>query len=127
MKKLSVLLIAMAIFLMGCTTPTAEELALSSSFDITFDTLNKEENVAVFTVEGLPNDDEFAQITTVISDSLQAQEITGEYQVDVYSSMQTMDEVPYFGTMSYKDGEIKDNNLANITIEQYLNTPTTKE
>ncbi len=126
MNKLYILVVTFVLILTGCTGVTPEELAMSSQFGVTFDELNKEELTASFTVEGLPNDEEFEQIPTIITDSLTAQELEGVYTVEVYSSIQEVEDAPYFGTLSYTDGELDNANLVNITMDEYLNNTTTE-
>ncbi len=120
MKRLLILCIMTLAITTGCSDTTAEDMAMSSDFNVTFDKINLEESTATFTVEGLPNDEEFEQIDTIITDSLNSLEIEGVYTISVYSSTQQEGEEPAFGTTTYEDGETDFESLHNITMEDYL-------
>lgn len=121
MKKLFFTLIVLITLLTGCSNESLEDLALQSEFSMSFDTLNLESGFANFTVNGLPNEEEFNQIPTVINDSLTALEVEEKLTVNVYSNMQSKEEDPYYGVATFSNGELDSAELSNISMEQYLN------
>ncbi len=128
MKKIIFLTLTAVFLLTGCTTKTsAEDLALTSEFNVTFDKLDEENQTAQFTVYGLANEEEFAQIETIINDSLSAKEIEDEYEVYVLSSIQEEDEEPMYGSTTYKDGKVDFSKLTNLTIDEYLQSDEIEE
>ncbi len=119
MKKILILIVLLIPTLAGCGKETPEDQAQQSQFSINFDSIDKEKKTAVFTVNGYPNEDEFAQVETVIIDSMKNQKVEGNYTVSVYSKVQDGEGDPTYGTVIYNDGEITENNLENITVEEY--------
>ncbi len=120
--KIILSLVSIIFLLTACSgiQPSAEQLANEVTFSVTFDELDLKESTASFIVYGIPNDEEFKQIETVIVDSLNEQDINQEINVKVYSSEQEMNVDPIFGEATYNDQQITENNLVNITTENYL-------
>lgn len=128
MKKLSILLITLIILLCGCSTQTDEQiLANQSKFNIVFDEINHETNTATFTVSGLPNEEEFVQIQSVIVTSMNENnpEKDTKYTVYVYTDLQAKDGNPIYGTLVYQNGKIIQGTLTNMTQEQYISLSET--
>lgn len=126
MKKILILMAILIPVLAGCSNTTAIEMANQSQFSVTFEKIDNEAFVANFVVSGLPNEEEFAQINTIITDSLNAQGLKPEqaYTVNVYSDLQTdRSQVPVFGTVTYQNGAIT-GALTNITDDQYIDLST---
>ncbi len=120
MRKLLLLALIMLPVLAGCAKQSDEEIAMQSEFNVTFDAIDKEAKTAEFTINGFANEEEFAQVETIITDSMDKQEVKGKYTVSVYSQVQKSEGEPTYGTVTYEDGELSDNNVKNITIEEYI-------
>jgi PBP1b-binding outer membrane lipoprotein LpoB len=126
MKKILILIAVLIPILAGCSNTTAIEMANQSQFSVTFEKIDNEIFVANFVVSGFPNEEEFAQINTIIIDSLNAQGLKPEqaYTVNVYSDLQEdRSQPPVFGTVSYQNGAIS-GTITNITDEQYIELST---
>ncbi len=126
MKKILILIAILIPVLAGCSNTTAIEMANQSQFSVTFEKLDNETFIANFVVSGLPNEEEFAQINTIITDSLNAQGLKPEqtYTINVYSDLQSdRSQAPVFGTLSYQGGNLT-GALTNITDEQYIELTT---
>ncbi len=119
MKKLLLLIVLLIPTLAGCGQLTEEETAMQTEFNVNFNAIDKEAKTAKFTVNGYPNKEEFGQIETIIIDSMGKQEVEGDYTVSVYSQIQGDKGEPTYGTVHYKNGELTENELANITVEEY--------
>ncbi len=120
MKKILIFIVLLIPVISGCTAKSAEVEAAKSDFGMNFTELNNEKNEATFVINGLPNEEEFTQVTDVIIDSMRAQKIDGAYKVKVFASAQDEKQDPIYGTATYKNGKISDNKLKNITVEQYV-------
>ncbi len=120
MKKILIFIVLLIPVISGCTANNAEVEAAKSDFGMNFTELNNEKHEATFVINGLPNKEEFAQVTDVITDSMKDQKVEGTYKVKVLASAQDEKQDPIYGTVSYKNGKLSDNKLKNITIEQYV-------
>lgn len=121
MKNKTFLVLFSSLFILfGCTQSVDEEIA-TVDFNMNFIELDKEQKTAKFQVTGYPNEEEFAQIETVIKDSLKEENLEGTYKILVYSDKDdvTTNE-PFYGTLTYEAGEIEDNNLNEKTETEYL-------
>ena len=126
MKKILILIVLLIPTLAGCSNTAAIEMANKSEFDVAFTKLDNEKFEATFDVSGLPNEEEFAQINSIILDSMASigMNLGQEYKVSVYSNLQkdkTAD--PIFGTVSNLDGNLT-GELINITTEKYIELST---
>ncbi len=94
----------------------------SNEFNMKFDTLDKENNVANFIIFGYPNEEEEKQVLEVVVDSLKKQDLKGNIKVNLYSNFQKIEdkEKPFYGNLEYKNGDIVKNNIAIPTQEEYL-------
>ncbi len=119
MKKLLLLIVLLIPALTGCGNSADETTAMQSEFNVSFNKLNKENKTAKFTVNGFANEEEFNQLETIIIDSMDEQDVTGDYTVKVYSQIQDNEGEPTYGTVHYNNGKLSKNELANITIEEY--------
>ncbi len=119
MKKLLLLIVLLIPALTGCGNSADETSAMQSEFNVSFNKLNKENKTAKFTVNGFANEEEFNQLETIIIDSMDEQDVTGDYTVKVYSQIQDNEGEPTYGTVHYSNGKLSKNELANITIEEY--------
>ncbi len=119
MKKILIILFSAIFILGGCANKSLEELAITYPFDVTFDKIDEENKTASFTIDGVPNEEEFSQIPTIIIDSMNALELDGEYSINVYSAIQDKEVDPYYGNTKFKDGELT-GDITNITVEQYI-------
>lgn len=118
MKKLLMVCTLCISVLSGCGSATINDV----SFSMQFNQLNKDDATATFTVTGLPNDEEFAQISQVIVDSLKAQELKPTERITVTVKSPDLNGRHIdFGTCVYQDGKIVENNIHNITEEEYKN------
>lgn len=123
MKKIIILLLSVMLILAGCSSQTDEQiLANQSQFSIVFNEINHEANTASFTVTGLPNEEEFAQIQETIVTSMKANEPEKDtkYTISVYTDLQKTDTDPVYGTIVYQNGNIVSGALVNLTQEQYI-------
>lgn len=120
MKKVLILIILFIPLLVGCGRQSDEEIAMQSEFNVTFNSIDKEAKTASFTINGLANEEEFAQVNSIITDSMDNQKVEGEYKVSVYSQVQDMKQAPVYGTTVYKSGKLTANEVKNISVEQYV-------
>lgn len=123
MKKIIILLLSVMLIITGCSSQTDEQIvANQSQFSITFNTIDHEANTASFTVTGLPNEEEFAQIQETIVVSMKANdpEKDTKYTVSVYTDLQKTDTDPVYGTIVYQNGKIVEGALTNLTQEEYI-------
>ncbi len=113
-------LILIVVTLSGCQSTTNP--INSNEFDMKFDTLDKENNVANFIVFGYPNEEESKQVLDVVVNSLKKQELKESIKVNLYSNFQNIEdnEEPFYGTLEYKDGSIVKKNIVTPTQEEYL-------
>ncbi len=93
-----------------------------TEFDMKFETLDKEKNVADFIIFGYPNEEEKEQVLEVVSSSLKKQDLKDSIKVNLYSNFQDLEdnEEPFYGTLEYKDSKITKKNLASPSEEEYL-------
>lgn len=121
MKKIVLFIVLLIPILAGCANSTDVQDANESRFNVVFNSIDKEEKTAKFTVNGLPNEEEFAQLETILIDSMDGQKVeSNEYTISVYSQIQAQEDEPSFGTAKYKDGKLTDNQLVNISEEDYI-------
>lgn len=122
MKKIILLVLIFIPMISGCVDEQAN-LANESKFNIEFTEINKDDKKATFTVSGLPNEEEFNQIPSIITDSMKNQEILveDEYTINVRSKIEENLENNAFGSLKYKDGVISENQLKNLDTESYIN------
>lgn len=123
MKKIIILLVCSILFLAGCDSQSEQQiLANQSQFNVVFNEINHEKNTASFTVSGLPNEEEFAQIEKIVLSSMDASspEKDTKYTVSVYTDLQSNEEPPIYGTLVYQNKAIVESTLKNITQEQYI-------
>lgn len=121
MKKIVLFIVLLMPILAGCANSNDEQEANESRFNVVFNSIDKEEKTAMFTVNGLPNEEEFTQLETIIIDSMDGQKLEStEYTISVYSQIQAQEDDPSFGTAKFKDGEITDNQLVNISEDDYI-------
>ncbi len=113
-------LILIVVTLSGCQSTTNP--INSNEFDMKFDTLDKENNVANFIVFGYPNEEESKQVLDVVVNSLKKQDLKENIKVNLYSNFQKIEdnEEPFYGTLEYKDGAIVKKNIVTPTQEEYL-------
>lgn len=118
MKKLSILLMLTCFVLSGCgSAKTVNDYP----FSMTFSQLNLDNSEAKFIVTGLPNEEEWNQIPTVIVDSLKAQNIKANTRINVSVTSESIGgQILDFGKCVYENGAIVENNLANIEKETYM-------
>lgn len=123
MKKIILLLLSMVLILFGCDSQSEGEiLANQSQFNVVFNEINHETNTATFTVSGLPNEEEFAQIQEIVLASMDGNnpEKDTKYTISVYTDLQSKEEPPIYGTLVYENQAIVEGTLTNITQEQYI-------
>lgn len=119
MKKLLVMMVLLVGLVSGCgKTTTVNDI----SFNMQFNQLNIDNSTATFTVSGLPNNDEFNQIPEVIVNSLKTQKIKPNTKITVtLQSPELNGKTLSFGTCVYENGQIIDNQIKNVTEEEYNN------
>ncbi len=120
MKKLLLLVVLMMPILAGCTSESNEKLANESEFSVVFENMDFEHNIANFTVNGYANDEEFDQINSIVVDSLKNQDTIGTVKVNVYADAQADDEDPIYGTANYEKEKLKNNEIKNISVDEYI-------
>lgn len=120
-KKLLVLLVILVPMLSACgAKDNGEKEANQSQFSVKFAELNEEKKTAKFTVDGFANEEEFKQVGQSIVDSMKKQKVDGDYTVSVYGGFQADTEKPIYGTTHYKDGKLSQNQVKNVTLDEYL-------
>ena len=114
MKK--IILCLLILVLSGCQ----EAFNINAyAFNVEFSQLNKDENTATFLVTGLPNEEEFKQIPEVVLNSLNNQDLKNKITVYVKTIKNLNGEQLDYGTMTYENGKIIQQNLNNLSLEQY--------
>lgn len=118
MKKLFLMLGLMIVTISGCgNVKSINDIA----FDVEFTQLNKDDDTALFTISGLPNDEEFKQIPQVIVDSLNAQNLKPNEQIRVtIKSVNLNGKELDFGSCVYQNGELIENNIKNASEDEFL-------
>ncbi len=123
MKNKFIVLFSLLIFVVTLSGCQATSNPISDNdFDMKFNTLDKENNVADFIVFGYPNEEEQAQILEVVTSSLKNQEVKGSIKVNLYSNFQDLkkEKEPFYGTLEYENEKITKNNLNIPAQEEYL-------
>ncbi len=120
MKKLLLLIVILIPLLTGCKKDSDEIIANESEFSVVFENMDFEHNIATFTINGFANDEEFSQINSIIIDSLKNQQISDTVKVNVFAQAQSDDEDPIYGTAEYKNGKLTNNEIENISIDEYI-------
>ncbi len=123
MKSKILLLFSLVIVVFSLTACQSTKSPIENTeFDMKFETLDKEKNVADFIIFGYPNEEEKEQILEVVSSSLKKQDLNDSIKVNLYSNFQDLNdnEKPFYGTLEYKDSQITKNNLKSPSEEEYL-------
>lgn len=124
MKKILILILVMIPLFTGCSLMNDETTAAKSEFGMNFKSIDNENKIAIFEINGLPNKEEFKQVDKVIIDSMKKQNVSDEYIIKVNASTQDSKKDPVFGTAKYNDDKLIDNKIKNITSEEYIELTT---
>ncbi len=120
MKKFLILVLVMIPFLSGCTRGSDQKIANESEFSVVFENMDFEHNIATFTINGYANEEEFDQLNSIIIDSLKNQSFTDTVTVNVFAQAQADDEDPIYGSAEFENGKLKNNEIKNITLDEYI-------
>lgn len=116
MKK--IILCLLILTLSGCQ----EAFNVNSyAFNVEFSQLNKDESTATFLVTGLPNEEEFKQIPEIVLNSLNYQDIKDKITVYIKTIKNQKGEQLDYGTLTYDNGKIIQQDLNNLNEETYKN------
>lgn len=97
------------------------------NFSMEFKTMDKDNDSALFIVSGLPNEEEFNQLSDVVVNSLTAQNIPADKIINVTLQSPEIDgKTISFGSCQFQNGKIIKNDIKNVTEEKYLNYLGTK-